>query len=347
MKSLGTILIWLCSCHVLCAQILIPCPSNSAPPSDLCAAACVYCSVDGITGSTSGYSPQAVVDWCGSIENEQWLSFTASCTSIALTVIPSSCAHANGVQIGIFTTCSGQPIACNGGAAGFGDTPITTLAQTTPGQQYLICIDGWAGDVCNYTLKVELPGCDVFSHLGTTLPIHSLDTLCATPITATVPAVAGAVAYVWNAPAGVLLNGEQPPITTSGQGANKVTITHAGVLDGAHKICVKAIGTCGNVGNEVCKEIVLCADPVSVSSPEKYIYLLPNPASETVRVLCSECEEADEVEFFSSDGRLVKSLHDYPFGSDIDLTDLPVGVYTLRVQRRYKGVEVFQLVRVE
>ena len=82
---------------LLFAQLPPVCPSTE-PPGDQCSRACVYCSLNGLTSTTAGYTGQPPSGYCGLAENEQWIGFVAGETSATFTAIPSNCTDDNGLQ---------------------------------------------------------------------------------------------------------------------------------------------------------------------------------------------------------------------------------------------------------
>jgi CHU_C Type IX secretion signal domain/PKD-like domain/SprB repeat len=263
------------------AQLPPACPSDNTPPSDLCPATCIYCDFNGISSTSTGYTAQTPPGWCGSIENEQWLGFIANCNTVTFIATATNCTNGNGLQIGVYTSCSGSPVSCNGGTSGGALIPVPTTAQTIPGQNYFLCVDGWAGDQCDFTITVVPPQCAGAPPLFATLPIQGPQSVCPTTTHVfTVPAVSGAASYVWNGPAGSTINGQAPPVTLTSGLMTKVTITFpAEPTAGVHEICVQPFNSC-NDGIESCKSVLIKSIPptlfpqVSVC-PEDLPYSLP------------------------------------------------------------------------
>jgi hypothetical protein len=92
------------------------------------------------------------------IDNNSWVRFTAASTKVTLTVTVGTCfkVPAKGIQMQIFST---NPV---GGCAAF--APAAPFYQSTTGftmtannlvigNSYIIMIDGFAGDICNYTIS--------------------------------------------------------------------------------------------------------------------------------------------------------------------------------------------------
>ncbi|MBK9337635.1 MAG: SprB repeat-containing protein [Lewinellaceae bacterium] len=123
-------------------------------PADLCPNVCTYCSLNGYTGSTAGYTGQTPPGFCGTIENEQWIGFTAQTEVVTITGTPSNCQFGHGIQIALYTSRNTPAIRCANGISGGGNTPVSIIANLIPGTTYFLLIDGYAGDQCNFNLEM-------------------------------------------------------------------------------------------------------------------------------------------------------------------------------------------------
>lgn len=236
------------------AQLPPPCPDNNFPAADFCENICIYCNFNGYQGSTSGYTGQTPPGFCGTIENEQWLGFIAGASAATFTATPINCTNGNGVQIALYTSCSSTPVACNGGSAGGGNTPVSITAPLTPGVNYFLMIDGYAGDQCEFQITVQPPSAVQAPNVGNSGPLQGPVSACpGAVVTFQMPPVTGAGAYEWNAPAGWLINGEPPPVTVPAPGGNVVQITVGNTL-GSQQICVQPKNSCDD-GTTVCRNI--------------------------------------------------------------------------------------------
>lgn len=149
-------------------SIVKPKCSMAAAAADHCADATLIQSPDGYCGNTS---PQYSVDapgnlqnmFCGSIENNSWLQFVAAESEASLNIFVNNCQYGIGIQMRIYGTddclqfkpysnCWNPAIETNG---------VLTAKGLTPGKRYYLMIDGYAGDVCDYTISggkgVEMP----------------------------------------------------------------------------------------------------------------------------------------------------------------------------------------------
>ena len=144
----------------------------STPDNDDCVNALEICDLNGYGGITSaaytidrpdnmagmgelppgpfgtGYTGMSPV----TIDNNHWLKFTASGTTAVLFVDIHACALNLGMQMQIF---SGSNCTNFAAVSNFLETTTSQTVTATGlviGQQYYIMVDGFAGDVCSYTI---------------------------------------------------------------------------------------------------------------------------------------------------------------------------------------------------
>lgn len=139
--------------------------------SDTCIHAPVICDIkidlDNFVGRT-GALPNTIPDVdeiCpgvgGTIENISWFAFVAGSDSIEIEIIPFNCTQPNsnttlrGIQAGIVTNCNlSQPITCFSTQI-YDARPIRIGAKDfVIGQTYYFWVDGQAGSICDYRLKI-------------------------------------------------------------------------------------------------------------------------------------------------------------------------------------------------
>lgn len=149
----------------------------TTPDNDDCANAQQICDLNGYGGVTSSaYTVDSPDNMCGigdpssptagcvfgtgytgaspvQLDNNSWLKFVASSTTAELFVEISSCQNGNGMQMQIFEGSN---------CANF--TPVSNFLETTSsqtvvasgltvGNTYYIVVDGFAGDICSYTIS--------------------------------------------------------------------------------------------------------------------------------------------------------------------------------------------------
>lgn len=155
-----------------------PPPCNANPiAADNFDAATLICDFSQYCGTTSSFygvdmdyiGQTSVFD--GSIENNSWLSFVADASTAQFNVNVTNCS--SGIQIGIYDVSAGgvftwlSPEIINGGIDytsvnnGFLGSGVLNGQNMVPGNTYYIMVDGFGGDVCDYTLTagigVQLP----------------------------------------------------------------------------------------------------------------------------------------------------------------------------------------------
>lgn len=144
----------------------------------------------GLGGSWGAGAPYCDVR----IDNNSWIRFTAANTTATLTVTVSDCFVGNypsgGIQMQIFS--AGSPCCNFTPVSSFveGSSVLTITANNlTIGQDYYLMIDGYAGDICNYTITAS--GGVQFTDITA-----SADTVCfGQSVTLTGPN--GASGYYW------------------------------------------------------------------------------------------------------------------------------------------------------
>jgi|GEM_PF-1453825 len=143
------------------------CSSNPAA-SDACSGAPTIANLNGYCGNTSAsYTPDQATGltsagFCGSIENNSWLSFVASATTAQFNVSVDNCYSSShtwsystsGIQMQVFGTsdCSTFTAYSNCWFPGIPTDGFVTATGLTPGQTYYLMIDGTFGDNCDYTI---------------------------------------------------------------------------------------------------------------------------------------------------------------------------------------------------
>jgi gliding motility-associated-like protein len=188
--------------------------------------------LDGYCGNTGGFSASidSIPGFCATIDNDSWLSFIAAETDVEIGIEHSNCLSDSsfGIQAILYETadCVNYNMVSNDcwnpgpGGASSGSLVANNL---TPGETYYIMIDGWAGDICDYSLSM-ISG--VFTSSATT----SASPICSgqsATLMANVYGV-GPYTYAWS-PAGSLDDAtlQSPVATPSTTTTYTVTITSA------------------------------------------------------------------------------------------------------------------------
>ncbi|MES2567447.1 MAG: gliding motility-associated C-terminal domain-containing protein [Bacteroidota bacterium] len=144
---------------------------GNPPAGDNCASAAQICNLNNYCGNTSGWynaDNESLLQFAtgagfaGSIENNSWISFVAATASATLNVTSSSCLNSSiGIQGIVYqsTNCSTfTPVSgsyFSQGGAGFGGAQgleSISLTGLIPGNNYYLMIDGYAGNICSYSV---------------------------------------------------------------------------------------------------------------------------------------------------------------------------------------------------
>lgn len=166
--------------------------------SDYCETAPTICSLDGYQGITSpGQTPDNITStWTDiAVDNNSWLKFNASEETVTLKFTVDQCPTSGDyIQVRMFESddCENYS-ALNLTTKVYEGTPENIqLTGLTPGNSYLISIDGAAGAVCNYTINAEdgVDVIDLFAGNDTTICMGDALELTATSSNA-------GLNYVW------------------------------------------------------------------------------------------------------------------------------------------------------
>lgn len=240
MKSFLLLLWFSCISYSLSAQLVPACAGGSTATS--CATACINCNFNGYFGSTAGFPSGIVPNFCGTVENAQWMGFIAGAGEATFTVIPSNCAYGDGLQMALYEDCMGEPLKCEYGEMNGGNNPVAITAALAPGHNYFLMIDGFAGDQCDFTVNVT-PNSAVYEPpLGQVGQLTGPTAMCpGATMTFSIPPVYGAGAYIWSGPPGAMIDTMPLPVTVVGANGNQVNITFG---NSGGPICVQAANSC-------------------------------------------------------------------------------------------------------
>lgn len=225
------------------AQLPTPCGTGSQP-AGACESACIFCNFNGFVGSTySGIPDEDSIQFCGTLENVQWIGYIAGSENATFTVTPITCADSNGLQIALYADCKAEPLACDKGREFGGSAPVSvTLNNLHIGSNYFLLVDGYAGDYCTFSISVTPDTAVHEPPLGTVGDIEGPLEACAGAVLRySVSPVSGAGAYIWDGPPGTLVNGEPAPQSVPAPGGSVVEIT---IPPQSGALCVQAANSC-------------------------------------------------------------------------------------------------------
>lgn len=267
------------------AQNLFSCGSPTPPGAIRCTQSCIYCDLDGFTDTNDQFLPNGTnVSLClGSIvlENPRWYGFIAGTSTVVIGIEYLSCQGGDGLQAAVLTDCN-LPVACAagpnpGGGGGLGGFSLS-LNNLTVGAPYQLLLDGLNGDICNYTITVQI-GSVTPLPLGPVGTLEGLAQVCPNGTTRySIPPVANAVSYTWTAPFGAKINGAGNVLILPAANGNAVDITFAtaggNVCVTASNACSAPVTRCLAVANtplaiNVLEESVVCYSQVPYEWPEE------------------------------------------------------------------------------
>lgn len=142
------------------------CTAND-PADNQCINATPICNLNGYCGSTSNTYNSTdhlgndwnsvgglMDDFCGSVENNSWLSFVAGAATATLNVWTSNCANSEGIQMQVYSTadCEDFTPMSNCVSYGYVSDFVIEAEGLTIGETYYLMIDGFAGDNCDYII---------------------------------------------------------------------------------------------------------------------------------------------------------------------------------------------------
>ena len=190
--------------------------NGNLPAGDDCSSAPIICDLSSYCGNTSGwYTPNNAANlsldyvsglFCGSIENNSFIEFTAGSTSASIIIKSSNCATStSGIQGAIFNAgaCGASPALvsnCVSQSTAPGTFTLTSNTALTPGNNYYIMIDGYGGNYCDYTLSAAT-GVQVYAMSASTTSV------CAGTSASLSISPANASSYAWSASTGSAISG--------------------------------------------------------------------------------------------------------------------------------------------
>ena len=139
---------------LLQAQTCQPAPNGG----DECSTApLMSCNLDGYMGTSAGYTPGPPPDgFCGLVENDQYFRFVVDEVPVVIQIAPSSCSIGKGLQATLYETtdCTNFTEASLCASFGFVQSLSVVAAGVSVGQELYLMIDGFEGDVCDFTINV-------------------------------------------------------------------------------------------------------------------------------------------------------------------------------------------------
>lgn len=223
-----------------CLLAQLPAVCAGTAPGIECATTCISCRFDDYKGATAGFPRGKAVEFCGTVENAQWLGFIAGTEKATFSIVPSACVNGDGLQVALYRDCQSAPLFCTRGERYGGTKTVSIEAALVVGATYYLLVDGYAGDDCDFTVRVSPKEAVYEPPLGTVGAITGPTELCAGATgTFSVLPVAGATAYVWSGPPGTKIDTLPLPAVVVGGTMVRITMGEVG-----GNICVQAANAC-------------------------------------------------------------------------------------------------------
>ncbi|MBC7536180.1 MAG: proprotein convertase P-domain-containing protein [Ferruginibacter sp.] len=211
---------------------VIPACAGNLPASDDCIQATTVCNFAGYCGSTSAdYTintwPELTSTFCGSIENNSFLSFKANDDTASFNLWVYNSLYALGIQMMIFSgDCGLGPVTVHGCYSQVFPSPYATIISATGltvGNTYYVMIDGFGGDVCDFTMAAVS---------GLNTQVTTLDypdsVACISSAAALVPLITGQAGGVFSAsPAGLNINANTGNIIPNQSTAGNYNVSYS------------------------------------------------------------------------------------------------------------------------
>lgn len=128
------------------------------PAGESCATAPFLCDFTNYCTDNTAAGPDEFLTptlFCGAVENDLWVGFTAAAETVSVEVVPLDCTGL-GLQGMIFYSADCESFTgvseCVDGEAG---TFVLTAENLTVGENYFIMIDGENGALCTYALNID------------------------------------------------------------------------------------------------------------------------------------------------------------------------------------------------
>jgi uncharacterized repeat protein (TIGR01451 family) len=257
--------LWIAVSTLTGQNYLPECAPGDLPASE-CELACIRCDLNGYIGNNAnGGSGQSAVCFQNVSYRANWFGFIAGSTLIRFKVTPSNCTNGDGLEVALLETCNAAPLECVLGGAGMGSMPETIgYAGFVVGKSYYLAIDGYLGDVCDYTIEV-IEGLATPPPLATPPIPQGPSLVCpGATIPYSVPSVPGVGYYTWKAPPGASINGVGNQVTLDGPEAATVWISFG---NSGGQVCVKTSSICQPETPFVCKSVTVAPIPPTTLPP--------------------------------------------------------------------------------
>ena len=138
--------------HTQTIDTIFGCDEFPATPAEV--QNCSICNFNILYGNTWPYTASPPGDWCGTVENDQYIEFVAGFTrTVGFELQAFNCVNGDGLQVGIYDKTNSLVENCINQVVPQ-QPQVFTANNLIPGDPYFIRIDGFAGDGCEFFIQV-------------------------------------------------------------------------------------------------------------------------------------------------------------------------------------------------
>lgn len=220
--------------------------AEDPPGCDICAPFFVSS-----TASVSGCCAQPT-PFCGKVENSAWANFIADDSTAIINLRAYYCVNGKGVEA-VVADANWNPVSNCFTSRGTNLNGKLIAKNLTPGEIYYIMVDGYNGDVCEFSLHFER---GLFAEVpASAATIAGPANVCPGAIaTYSLPPTFGANGYLWNVPPSCIK-------ILKGQGSGQIEVKF--LMEATGKICVTPKNEC-YIGEAVCFDFTTKNIPLTV-----------------------------------------------------------------------------------
>lgn len=272
--------------------------------------------INSLQSGTDNFTPDPVTDqFCGTIENNSWFSFSPCASSVAFSITAFNCVFHHGIQAVIFD--QQDQIVSNCYSPGFPGTGIVMADGLVPGEIYHFMIDGFAGDICDYqivalegiappdpnTSVVSIPGyidgptevCKGMTATYTVTPPYCVLFNIEGRVSCPTPDLSAFfdTLYYWQLPAGAIIQSDAT--------AQSIEVLWSSVEPGTLSVSMELVPVSSSCGTAACASGMAIGDcelvsvPLEITIREPQVNFLPKV------ILCEgECFEVAGQQFCES-----------------------------------------------
>jgi gliding motility-associated-like protein len=247
----------------------LPLCQGIQPLASSCSTSCILCELNGFTNTTVMGAPGvAPPDFCTFVVHTiGWVGFVAGSEDLGISVEVFQCTSGNSIEMGIYSApnCSTSELVSNCNTAMFQNTTyfFNNTQPLQPGCVYFLVFDNNGPASCPFEVTVVSGSASAPSLSPPPVPQGPTALCPGATATYTIPEQFGACEYLWNAPAGSLINGMAPPVRIQGEAGASVDITFGST---GGNVCVQTANPCSQP-SATCLPVTVAPIPPTVLPP--------------------------------------------------------------------------------